>query len=779
MLLYALTVFCSAFLLFSVQPLIGKFLLPWFGGAPAVWTTCILFFQGLLLVGYAYAHFLSNRCRSRYQRSFHLGLLALSIVLLVGRQAIWNSPLLPDAHWKPEDSSHPVWRVMLFLTVSVGGPFFILSSTAPLVQRWFSRSFAGRSPYRLYALSNLGSLLALIGYPLLIEPFLPLRAQAFWWTAGYLVFVLTCGACAVQMSRSPDPSEPPSQAEGTRTGVVVASSAPGSADYALWLGLSAGPSVLLLAITNQLCQEVAVVPFLWVLPLAIYLLSFIVCFESDRIYRRSIFLAALAVALVLACFILFRGVKIRIPGQVLSYSFILASCCMVCHGELSRLKPDPSRLTAFYLMIALGGAMGGGFVGLLAPLIFSGFWELHWGLWFCGLLVCIALLKDRTSWIYRGHPGPACLLPVILLAMAGYYWQEDIQDRLIESGLMTMLPSWGLLCLLGLGSGIIMWCFWWFIAHLKRPQGVIVSMTLSLALLGVLLHSRVRAYLEDSVWTARSFYGVLVVLDEDRENALDHHLRLRHGRITHGLQFQDPAKRHLPTTYYGLTSGVGLALQLHPGRSSMINGSSPARALRIGVVGLGVGTIAAYARPGDTLRFYEINPDVIRISLSSPLYFHYLKESRGQVEVIAGDARLAMERELAQGNPQDFDLLAIDAFSSDSIPAHLLTEEAVQVYLKHLHKPDGVLAFHVTNRYLDLKPVVWQLAGHFGLQSRFVSSESVGDLAWESYWMLLAWNNTLLGLPEIVKASTPQESNTRHLRLWTDDYSNLFQVLKW
>jgi len=778
-LLYALTVFSSAFLLFSVQPLIGKFLLPWFGGAPAVWTTCILFFQGLLLVGYTYAHFLSNRCGSRYQRYIHLGLLALSIVLLAGRRVVWNSPLLPDAHWKPIDSSHPVWRVILFLAVSVGVPFFVLSSTAPLVQRWFSRSFAGRSPYRLYALSNLGSLLALVGYPFLIEPFLPLRTQALWWAGGYLVFALCCSSCAVQMSGFSDPSEPPSQADAPRTGVVVASGAPVWADHALWLGLSAGPSVLLLAITNQLCQEVAVVPFLWVLPLAIYLLSFIACFESDRIYRRDIFLPVLAVALALACFTLFRGVKIRIPGQVFSYSFILASFCMACHGELSRLKPEPTRLTAFYLMIALGGALGGAFVGLLAPLIFSGFWELHWGLWLCGLLISFALLKDSTSWIYRRHPGPVCLLPVMLLIMAGYYWLEEIRDWLTESWLMTKVPPLVLVCLVGVGFGIIMWTFWWFITHMKRPRGAVVSMALSLVLLGVLLHSRVQAYLADSIWTARSFYGVLVVLDEDKENALDHRLRLRHGRITHGLQFQDPEKRHLPTTYYGLNSGVGLALQLHPGRSSMIGASSPARALRIGVVGLGVGTIAAYQRPGDTLRFYEINPDVIRISLGNPTFFHYLKESRGKVEVVAGDARLTMERELAQGSPQDFDLLAIDAFSSDSIPAHLLTEEAVQVYLKHLHKPDGVLAFHVTNRYLDLKPVVWQLAEHFGLQSRFVSSDSVGDLAWESHWMLLAWNNTLLGLPEIVKASTPPETIIRRLRLWTDDYSNLFQVLKW
>lgn len=736
----------------------------------------MLFFQGMLLIGYAYAHILSSCCKSKRQRSIHLALLVISILLLAAQQWEWNLPLLPHASWKPPDSSQPVWRVTLLLTISVGLPFLVLSTTGPLLQRWFSRSHPEQSPYRLYALSNLGSLLALISYPLLAELLLPLKAQSILWSSIYVLFVFLCGVCSMWMTGGSEEIESSNPVLADGVSYVRNDNVTGWVDYAMWLGLSASTSALLLAVTNQLCQEVAVVPFLWVLPLSLYLLSFILCFESDRFYRRDVFQPAMVVALVLACIVLFQGVEIQIPGQVLAYSFILFTFCMVCHGELSRLKPSPLQLTAYYLMIALGGALGGVFVALVAPLIFNGFWELHWGLWFCCLLACLALLKDSSSWIYLRHPGIASFLPVILLGVTGYYLFEMPWDWLPDSLATLYLPPWVKIILLCLGLGVFTWLSWWSISRLGRPHGAMVSLMLSLLLLATLLHSRIRVYLEDSIWTTRNFYGVLVVLDEDKENALDHRLRLRHGRITHGLQFQEPAKRRLPTTYYGLNSGLGLALQYHPKRSS---GFAPPGQLRIGVVGLGVGTIAAYARPGDIVRFYEINPDVIRLSQRNPISFSYLRDCPAQVEVVAGDARLAMERELALGTPQEYDLLAIDAFSSDSIPVHLLTREALGVYLSHLRKPDGILALHITNRYLDLKPVIWQLADHLGLQSTFVHSEGIGDLAWESQWMLLGWNRAVLGRPEIVKASTPRENTLRRLRLWTDDYSNLFQVLRW
>jgi hypothetical protein len=774
--LYALTIFCSAFLLFFVQPLMGKFLLPWFGGAPAVWTTCMLFFQGMLLIGYTYAHFLGSYCQTERQRSIHLALLVFSILVLASQQWAWNSPLFPGAGWKLQDSSQPVWRVTLLLTISVGLPFLVLSTTGPLLQRWFSRSYPGPSPYRLYALSNLGSLLALIGYPLLAEPFLPLKVQSALWTSIYAFFVLLCGVCSTRITRKPEEIERSNSVPAGGVCYAWKDNVTDWSDYAMWFGLSAGTSALLLAVTNQLCQEVAVVPFLWVLPLSLYLLSFILCFESDQFYRRCVFQPAMAVAVVLLCIVLFQGLKIRIPGQALAYSFILFTFCMVCHGELSRLKPSPIRLTAYYLMIALGGALGGVFVALVAPLLFNGFWELHWSLWFCCLLVCLALLKDCSSWIYHRHPGIASVFPVILLGVTGFYLFEMPWNWLPDSLAAFFLAPWAKILLLCLGFGGLTWLSWWNASRLGRAQGTIVSLMVSLLLVGILLHSRIRSYLEHSIWTSRNFYGVLAVLEEDNENALDHRLRLRHGRITHGLQFQEPTKRRLPTTYYGLNSGLGLALQCHPKRHS---GFTPPEPLRIGVVGLGVGTIAAYARPGDTVRFYEINPDVIRLSRGSPSYFSYVRDCLGRVEVVAGDARLAMEHELVLGSPQEYDLLAIDAFSSDSIPVHLLTREALEVYLSHLRKPDGILALHITNRYLDLKPVVWELADHLGLQSAFVHSEAIGDLASESQWMLLAWNRAILGRPEIVKASTPRENNLRRLRLWTDDYSNLLQVLRW
>jgi len=772
-LLYALTVFCSAFLLFSIQPLMGKFLLPWFGGVPAVWTTCMLFFQCLLVVGYAYSHFLSTRLNPRAQKLVHLSLLLLSTALLLERTWAWSSPLLP-AKVKPPGSGEPVGQLIRFLASSVGLSFLVLSATAPLLQRWFSRTHPDQSPYRLYALSNLGSLLALMAYPLLVEPLFSLRVQAVCWTAGYGFFVLLCGFCSVQMTKllpAGNPLDRVLAVPETRVRNRLR-----WMDYGFCLALPACTSALLLAVTNQLCQEVAVVPFLWILPLSLYLLSFIFCFESDRIYRRGIFLPAMAAALVLICVVLFQGVKIRIPGQVLLYSLILFSCSMAGHGELSRLKPEPSRLTAFFLMIAVGGALGGVFVGLLAPRIFDGFWELHFGIWLCALLIGLALLRDRDSWMFCLNPGAISILPVAFLGVAAYYFSDDLFSRLPDS-VATPFQNPRIRSLLGvLGLAVVLGLLWRATSRMRRPRGAIVVLVLSQGLLGFLFQSRISSYFEGSIWKARSFYGVLVVLDEDRENDLDRRLRLRHGRITHGLQFQEPAKRRLPTTYYGLSSGLGLALQLHPARHPAFNQIGR---LRIGAVGLGVGTIAAYALPGDYLRFYEINPDVIRLSLGTPATFSYLKDCPGRVEVVAGDARLTLERELTLGQAQEFDLLAVDAFSSDSIPVHLLTREAMEVYLRHLRRPEGVLAFHITNRFLDLKRVVCQLADQYGMQSRYIASEAVGDLAWESHWMLLAWNSSLLGRPEIIKASTPMLSAARPDRLWTDDYSNLFHVLKW
>ena len=438
MLYYALTTFLSAFLLFLVQPIIGKFVLPWFGGTPAVWTTCMLFFQVLLLLGYAYAHFLVVRCNPRIQRRIHLVVLLLSLLVVLTLSITWKSPILPGASWKPQNSDHPTWSVIQLLAISIGFPFWILSTTGPLLQGWFSRVHRGVSAYRLYALSNLGSLLALISYPFLVEPMLSLRRQAAVWTSGYLAFAVSCAACAFQTARVAGEGNPLNQSD---TSAMEKGESPQQSDWSrpswkqhlLWVGLAAAASIMLLATTNQICQEVAVIPFLWVLPLCLYLVSFILCFESDRWYSRRIFLPVLFLAVSLAAGVLYEGVDAKILVQVLVYSFALFTCCMVCHGELVTLKPASHYLTSFYLMIASGGAAGGIFTGLVAPRIFKGYWELHFGLWLCCFLAVIILVSDKSSWIYCRHPWPSLFVVFALVILANTLMDEDFSDSLIAA----------------------------------------------------------------------------------------------------------------------------------------------------------------------------------------------------------------------------------------------------------------------------------------------------------------------------------------------------------
>ena len=779
MLYYALTIFCSAFLLFEVQPLIGKLVLPWFGGTPAVWTTCMLFFQVLLLLGYGYAYFLIRHLSPRTQRVAHLTVLFLSLWLLVVLEVIWKSPILPSASWKPRNSDYPTWKVIHLLTVSVGLPFWILSTTGPLLQGWFSRSHRGASPYRLYALSNFGSLLALVSYPFLVEPALPLKMQALVWSWGYIMFTLLCGYCTVRATRV---------GGGLSSGVdapfgkhrhepaalpTPATNRPGRGDHLLWLSLAACASVTLLATTNQICQEIAVIPFLWVLPLGIYLLSFIICFENDKWYSRPLLLLALLPAVGLACMALYKGVHFKIPVQILIYSFALFVCCMFCHGELAGLKPASAYLTSFYLMVAMGGALGGIFVGLVAPRLFNGYWELHLGLWLSCLLALVILVRDTSSWVYKRHPWPAGVALLGTFVFASSILDEDFSDSVIDAvknalhAWQTGLVAFTVIVLMGIeGSGKLR-------LHRSRPWFAVSCLLLVLGTLGFVFHSHAKGYLEGSVTVSRNFYGVLVVVEEDPDDPNEHLYRLRHGRTTHGLQFQTEDRRYLPTSYYGLNSGIGLALLQHPRRLAMGGDGN----LRIGAVGLGVGTIAAYARAGDYLRYYEINPNVVGLSLGESSYFSYLKHCPGKVDVILGDARISMESELERKAPQGFDILAIDAFNSDAIPIHLLTQEAMAVYLRHLRMPDGIVAVHISNRYLDLTSVVWGLADYFGLASAYIESRAAGSLAWGSSWMLLAPNPAILQKPEIDKATTPRRKDSPS-RLWTDDYSNLFQILK-
>ncbi len=693
MIRYPLTIFLSAFLLFQVQPLVGKMILPWFGGSPAVWTACMLFFQVLLLGGYAYAHAVSTRLPAKALAGLHGGLLLLSLVFL---------PIAPSVAWKPEGSSLPVLRIVGLLTFTVGLPYFLLSTTGPLLQESFRRE-TGRTPYRLYSLSNAGSLLALLSYPFVFEPQFTLRVQTLAWSASYAGFVLLCLWSAFEFSRLWR-AEPQ-----TKTAPAIATAPrPGFQTILLWLALAACGSVMLLATTNQLCMEVTSVPFLWVVPLSLYLLTFIICFDHERWYPRRAMVVLLAVAVLAGCYGLFQGHHIAVWQQLAAYCGAMFICCMVCHGELAHSKPAPEYATLFYLMVSAGGAMGGIFVALVAPLIFTGYWEY-----------------------------PLALIATIVLAF--------IAGQLDQVGRIELpRPVW--------------------------IVGGVVVVALSLAI-GVVL-AREGVSLQATLESTRNFYGILRVTREG--NVLDdngEYHELIHGTIQHGFQYLEEDRRGLPTSYYGRDSGVGLAIERHPRRRAE---DANDRTLRIGVVGLGTGTLATYGLPGDVIQFFEINPEVVRLSDE---YFTFRKDSLAKIEIIMGDARLNLERQRDDNDPLKYDVLAIDAFSSDSIPMHLLTEEAVRLYLDRL-KPDGILCIHISNRFLDLDSVCLAIAQQLAWPAVLIDSDSIASQGTnKATWVLLTKNEAFLQDEAVREAIDTKWPGDRTPVLWTDDYGSLWQVL--
>ncbi|HKJ02912.1 MAG TPA: hypothetical protein VJ997_10670, partial [Longimicrobiales bacterium] len=611
LLLFGTAIFSGAFLLFQVQLVVTKYILPWFGGSPAVWTTAMLFFQAMLLAGYAYAHLSVRHLSRRGQAALHVALLVAAASAL---------PITPAESWKPDGVTGPVVRILGLLLVTVGLPFLALAATSPLLQEWFSGLRPRFSPYRLYALSNTGSLLALLSYPLVVEPALTRTAQADLWAWGFQGFALCSGVCAVLAVRARAPDDDVAPVGGVRAG------APGRAQRVLWLALPAVASVLFLAVTNQISQDVAVVPFLWVLPLSLYLLSFILCFERDGWYLRPLFAGLVLPALAGVVWVLYLGAEASLATQLAVHSAGLFVFCMVCHGELARLRPDPGHLTHFYLMVAGGGALGGVFVALVAPALFNGFFELHVGLVALGVFVLMAWMVDDGLALNQPRFQPF-YLPII--------------------GVFLVLA-----------------------AALGRHAFVSV---------------------DDYETVDRNFYGVLRTSRSWNPNhggGEDFRI-LYHGRIVHGFQYLGVAGSRRPMSYFGPHSGIGLAAGLLRRDGG----------LRIGVVGLGVGTMAAYAGEGDVIRFYEINPVVE--SLATTLFL-YLKETPARWEIVQGDGRLSLERELreAGGVGRDYDLLVLDAFSGDAPPTHLLTREAFAVYMSHLAE-NGVVAVNVTNRHID------------------------------------------------------------------------------
>lgn len=818
---FAATIFLSAFLLFQVQPLIAKFILPWFGGAPNVWTTCMLFFQLVLLGGYLYADLLIRFLRPRMQAIVHAIVLVVAVLFL---------PIIPADAWRPEGTESPTLRILLLLAVSIGLPYFVLSTTGPLVQAWFGRRFVGRSPYRLFALSNAGSMLALLSFPFLFEPVLATRMHAWWWGAGFVVFVGLC-LCTIMMSqRVADPGDAvPPQA--------LAQAAASEADqvtwgqWLWWLALSLVPSVLLLATTNHICQDVAVVPLLWIAPLTLYLLSFIICFDKPAWYRRDVWGGLFAAATIAAVYCLFQGRPFGMIGTTLVFLGMMFTASMVCHGELARLRPGLRLITAYYLMISLGGALGGVFVVLLAPRIFVGFYELHLalgaavilGLWrmvatadwpalyriglvgsMTGAGFGYAALIDPLREVQRHWPSRLAIMlalglaAIFLLGFPFRYERRPSESQGNGSGqfggrqvlLVALLLGW-----LGLFLGLLwrpvftldflipVFVIWGVVTLLaawvgrggwfRGPQAL-RGLGLAFAVVGgvlaiALLWAHANKPEPELVHRSRDFYGLLAIRREFNDTDGES-LHMFNGRVFHGFQFTQPEFRMRRTSHYGESSGVGKALLNHPKRLA-------GQPLRVGVIGLGTGSLAAYAEPGDTWVFYEINADCVDLAWKD---FYYLSENPASDRTVVhtGDGRILLERQAETGELQNFDILIVDAFTGGGIPRHLVTQECFELYRRHL-QPDGIIAFHISNRYLDLKPVIYALSDEAGWETRifhYSPQRNSPTARYESTstWLLCSPNRKFFELPQIAESGVRWGDDRRVL--WTDDFGGIWQV---
>jgi hypothetical protein len=671
--LFAGTIFASAFLLFLVQPLIAKQILPWFGGSAAVWSVCMVFFQVVLLAGYAYSDWITRRLSVRAQARLHVALLLASLAFL---------PIVTSARWKPAGAEDPTWWILGLLMGTIGLPYFLLSTTGPLVQSWVARTPWGAQVYRYFSLSNLASLVSLLSYPVLIEPRSTVLQQSYGWSWGYGLFAVLCSATTLYVSRRWAASTVVPASKVDRA-TAVPDAPPRTADYLLWLALPALASWLLLAVTNHITQNVASIPFLWVLPLSVYLLTFVLTFESDRWYRRGVVLPAAAVMLVLCAFGLQDNIGSNVKTGLPIYVAGLFVLCMFLHGEMARLRPGARYLTRFYLMLSLGGAAGGVTVGLVAPHVLPAYYELGIGL--------------------------------VLVALAGV--------ALLRTRRILMLSTLALAAC----------CAWFLVLQVRHDVTGARRMV-------------------------RNFYGTVITFDAHRADPADDVRQMYHGSVKHGEQYLAPARRREPTAYYSPDSGIGRAIA-----------AAPLRPRRVGVIGLGAGTLAAYGRAGDVYRFYEIDPQVYELADTE---FSFLADSAARIERVTGDGRLALERD----SPQAFDVLAVDAFSGGAVPVHLLTAEAIDVYLRHM-QPGGVIVFNVTNRYIALAPVIQKIADSKGLHGALVHDEADNTPFRATDYVLVARDPQAL-MRHPIRGATSAPEPIASLEPWTDDFNNLFGVLK-
>jgi spermidine synthase len=688
--LYLAIIFLSAFLLFQVQPLIAKLILPFFGGGAAIWTACLLFFQAFLLLGYFYAHCLTQLKSVKTQLNIHLGLIVLSLFTL---------PIGFNVFTVISPTTAPLLSILFLLATSIGLPYFVLSSTGPLIQRWLTYVEVGKLPYQLYSLSNLGSLLALLSFPFVFEPHLSTSQQSIYWTVGYgiyagLIVTLLWKMSRLSLTNVLDNKAMKSNDNKNRTRLL---------DKVLWISLAMVGVVILVATTNAMTQNIPPVPFLWILPLCLYLLSFIVSFHSPKWYVREYWFALFILAACLALLMYFIGSQFDIISQIVIYACILFIACMICHGELARLKPAVEKLTLYYLFISLGGFLGSAFVAFIAQNVFEQFIEF-----------------------------PLSIISVfVLLALSVCVQLDKLHKKQIWLAPLSIIFA--------------------------------VSFTVGLVYFNSL-------FIKTNVYSERNFYGILSVKDVEINGKMQR--RLIDGTTSHGTQSLENGEANTPLSYYRKNTGVAITIEQLTKQLTLKEQS-----LNAGFVGLGAGTLAAYGSAGDDYIFYELNPGVISAAQN---YFSYLNGSAANIEIEQGDGRVSLQEQFDSSGSQQFDLLVIDAFSGDSIPQHLLTQEALSLYFQHL-KQNGILAIHISNTHLNLIPLVRGLANVLEKEIVYVKTKAKGEGEHDAQWVMLTNNEQFLddALLKLYRSAWPRESREEdRFIIWSDEHSDLLSVLK-
>ena len=742
------TLTVSAMLLFLVQLILARHVLPWFGGSASVWITSMVVFQILLLAGYLYAHLLTRASSAGAEMRIHFALVGAAVVEVAAMSIVWPSAILPPSGLLPQNSFSAPVQLILILVLAAGLPFFVLSTTSSLVQHWLAAGGHGGNTYRMFSLSNLGSLAALVCYPLLIEPALSTVDQGVGWSIGFAVFAVLLAGSAYRLRGSCKTRE----AEATKRDSRQSSGAGG---WAFWFVLAAIASALLLATTNLLCQEVTSTPLLWVLPLSLYLLTFVLSFDHPRWYLRPLVLplsgASITASALAAAAHAYRAEVVLLPTTL----FLV---CMVAHGEITRSRPDAVRLTAFYLAVTAGGAFGSVLVALIAPAVFSSYVEYPILLGVAAFLVGFCWWKGRER--ERGGRG----LLVAVLAAAGVLGTGVLTAWLVADVRAVVERMW----LPGLCAVLVVTAAAGWVVLRRMPALEAISRYLPTGVLAVLCG----ALLIPLYWSAvpgpgvvlarRGFYGAIRVV-RDRQGVL----LLQHGQTTHGIQLPPPDDK-VPAAYYGPKSTIGIVLREHPYRKL-------GRPLRVGVVGLGAGALAAYGLPGDSFRFYEIDPDIIDAASGSKAVFTYIRDSRASVVVSQGDARLLMEREAGRPEHQKYDVLVLDAFSGDAIPVHLLTREAFGTYFDLL-APDGIIAVHMSSRHINLEPVLHAVVEEFPVDGRCTYTLERAPFN-SSLWMLFSASRPMLEIPGLDEIGQAAPSDSPPI-YWTDDYSAIFPILR-